>query len=276
MLTTGETKDPGKFELTLVSPSGAKLEISVGPFKPNTSATDKANAINSTVQVDSFLTGFTADLNLKTNTLTFKHKEGRPPKFVDVNIFETLKDGTGEKQRITASAFGIFQFGISNSLAAAGVDGNGSPSFASVQTRAGSATVPISLGETAESLVSSLFTELQGEGLDILRTAPTMFQITDRSPNAFIEFQVTDLNLPVQGAGGVSVVPEPSALVLGEISALVGLGCWSRRRRLLRIAGQAAGSDRLCAVERCWSLERGGVRPIFRKRGGQTDFQAKF
>jgi hypothetical protein len=163
-------------------------------------------------------------------------RERVPPKFVDVNIFEDLKDETGEKSRITASAFGIFRFGISDALAAAGVDGDGSPSFASVRTGTGSATVPISRGETAESVVSSLFTELQGEGLDILRTAPTMFQITDRTPNAFIEFQVTDLNLPVQGAGGVSFVPEPSALVLGGIGALVGLGCWWRRRRLLRIA----------------------------------------
>jgi hypothetical protein len=226
------TKDKGTFAFTLVAEDGMTLPVAIKDIPIKTSQAAKATLIYDEVKKLMKLDKYKDwDVKRTDNTLTFTHKS-KGGDTLPVPTIKGVSDSTGEDTRFTASASGgKFDFGISSTLTAAGKDGSGLPSFASVTTSSGFAEVdPITKGMTAASIVGLLYKDLKDEHVDIRMISTTSFQIIDLTPNAFIQFQVTDINLPVTGASA-SVIPEPASLTLGSIAAVIGLICWWCRRK---------------------------------------------
>ena len=85
-------------------------------------------------------------------------------------------------------------------------------------------------------------TALKTDGVDIQFTSPTSFEIIDTSPDDFMNFQITDTNLFVVGAG-VGPIPEVSTLLLLSTGLAGFLGCsWRRRRHQARATGTVVGT----------------------------------
>jgi hypothetical protein len=226
-LTTGKAGNVNAdFIFTLIAEDGAQKKFTV-PIPANTTDLAKAELIKAAV-----LQQGQGDWDAVRNgaNLTFKHKLMGTNSFTDVKKIGEIIDGTAEKNIISCAGLdgGRFGFGLADTLAA-GFDGEGHPSFVSVATSRGSAFVPINQGDTTLNLINALYTQLQNAGVDILRTSPTTFLITDLSAGAFITFQVTDLNIIVMGASGECAVPEPATLLLLS-TGLAGVAMKTRKR----------------------------------------------
>jgi hypothetical protein len=129
---------------------------------------------------------------------------------------------------------GIFDFGLYSTVSASGLDASGQPSLVQVSTSIGHASVPLTAGNTGQQVIDALVTDLRGDGVQILRSSTTSFRIIDPSPGSFIDFQSTDTQLHVQGAGATTREGLPALdekLMVVAVLLLMGMGTIVLRSR---------------------------------------------
>jgi len=138
--------------------------------------------------------------------LRFRHREGTPAEWVYVDEIIDITDTTGEQDTITAidTTTAMFEFGLADTLAAGEASGEAhcGKSLVSVATSLGTASVQVQKGDSAQSVIRALTEQLCSRKVEIVFSSGLAFQITDKGPNPFMKFQVTDIDLVVIGAGG--------------------------------------------------------------------------
>ena len=217
------------YTFTLVAPDGTEQKFEVKDIAASDNAKQKAIKIQFVVAgVDKW------DAIRDGNKLTFTY-EKTPGKKVEISQIKDIVDRTGEKETIkaVASLWGVFDFGLDNSILASGIDYDGNQSFVSVQTSLGNSTISINTGDTAEDLIDSLFLDLFDDGVDIRMTSSTTFDIFDFEIDPFISYQITDSNIFVNGGSGESFVPEPSTAILFVIGLLSFVGMTRKKPKHL-------------------------------------------
>ncbi len=255
-LFTGDTEigpafgtNRGKFTVTLIGFDGTKRLFHLPQIPKNTSAADKAKMVAAKVNEDNAL-GWEATVGLvPTNLVTFKYNQQ------NVARLENIFDSTGEvsRTRVLGDNQGNFDFGLGDDVdglgglvSASGVDDDGDASFVRVtfgffdggaEQILASSTLSISAGETSAMLSDRLFSELSaqastGANLDLYRTGLTSFGAANRNPGAFMEFQITDTQVFVSGAGATAI-PEPATLTMAGIGMLGLLGFGGARRAVV-------------------------------------------
>lgn len=224
------TGDPTKtntlgddFVFTLVAPDGKEQTFKVNDIKK------EDNAIQKAIKIQLAVAGVAGwDAVRDGNKLTFK-KDNK-----EITKIKNIIDKTGEEETIEAVAalWGKFDFGLDNTSYAYGYDSDGNQSLVSFETSLGDAVVQITENDTAEYLIDCIIADLVSDGLvegtDIIRISSTTFDIFDYSANPFITYQITDMNIFVNGGSGEAMVPEPTTMILLG-SGLIGLAGLRRK-----------------------------------------------
>lgn len=233
-LTCGDPTADGTYGFRLNAPDGSSITVTRAIAAADTDV-DKATKIANLINM---LPGGDWKANRDGAKLTFQHKENG--EFKDVSSVQDIEDDSGEPDRwdALAAAGGIFDFGISDGLAA-GVDALGGQSILVCSTNVGGHAIFITTGRSAHSLIDELFADLNNDGVSLQRTSPLTFRISAPVPNAFIKFQLTDSALRVDGAGAIASTGVPSLTTYGLIILallLAGTAVWMFRRRRVSVA----------------------------------------
>ena len=118
-----------------------------------------------------------------------------------------------------------FDFTMNSALPAQGLDLLGNASFMSLSFGdntglLGQVTHQFNPGESGASVISTLFADLQGDGLNIALTGQTSFAVTIETPGAFMQFSDTDAALR-PGAFSMNLpIPESSTYLLFAVCIL--------------------------------------------------------
>ena len=213
-----------------VGPQFPGLSIDINNISINATVAQKVALVQAQVAVTD--DGWTS--TYIGGRLSFKYKGVNAP------IIAPFFDSSGETNQFDPPPGNpppgyAFDFGIGGTRAS-GVDGSGTSSFVQVATETGDAYVPIDVGDTPAFLIEKLTADLEDDGVDVAATSPTSFEIVDTTPNAYLDFQITDTNLDVAGAG-MAPIPEPSTFPLLGFGLLSFLG-YGRRRRAQECAAR--------------------------------------
>ncbi len=201
VLTCGSPLHDGQWSALLLDPDGNPANnLQVGtkakPLKLLGSDTPERKAKKIKKWIDDNAPGWTA-IPAGKGALTFwkgiKGVTGHGP----------LSESTGEKDAWDIKAHvSVFQFGLSNNLTANGFDKNGNPSYVYVALPQGEFGGHLLPKMTAEEIISNLVLDMTAAGVTVFQTSRTSFEIVIVDPRgAFIEYQATDPNIPIEGAG---------------------------------------------------------------------------
>jgi len=237
-LTCGQPKKDGGFTLILIA-NGDTASFAVGPILGTDSAVDKATKI--TNNLNNLGLGLWRAVR-NGASITFQHMEGGVWK--DVKTIQIFEDSTGEVTTWNALAAvgGTWKFRLTPGAATG--TGAGGPDVVSCVTNGGSASVNVTAGMQASSIMDALYADLLADGVPIQRTGATEVTISKTSPSAFVQYQCTDTGLYVQASSAeaqeaASSVPMTSGIGLVAIAlGLVGVVVW--RRSLTRLAATSS------------------------------------